>query len=197
MQLSCDINHLEPALRVLLTSDGTVTDMLETICRETINARRIAQEVQPANGCVEPLELAAGESLLSRRVLLQGERTCTNYVYAESWIAIDRLDARFREGLLASDMPIGRLWRSNRVEIFKELILISQVEASHIAQYFGTAADMKLLARTCRVFILGRPVMLISEHFSPALAVSTTAENCRSAGYPERGTTHSPYSRLI
>lgn len=197
MRLSCDINHLDPALRVLLTSDGTVTDMLETICGETIKARRIAQEVRPAIRSVEPLELPTGESLLYRRVLLQGERTSTNYIYAESWIAIERLDVRFQEGLLASDTPIGRLWRSNRVEIFKELILISQVEASHIAHYFGTAADMKLLVRTCRVFILGRPVMLISEHFSPALAGSTSAESCSSPRYPEGGRTHSPYSRLI
>jgi chorismate-pyruvate lyase len=174
MHLSCDFDLVEPSLRVLLTSDGTVTDMLQTICRERINARKITQELQSAVCSIQPLELAPGESVLRRRVLLHGNRTGTNYVYADSWIAIDRLDARFREGLLKSDTPIGRLWRNNRVEIFKEIIGVSEAAAGHIAGYFGTSADTNLLVRTCRVFVLGRPAMLITEHFSPALAVSTT-----------------------
>jgi chorismate-pyruvate lyase len=169
MHVSCDFDLVEPSLRVLLASDGTVTDMLQTICREGINARKIAQEVQPAVRSIQPLELAPGEAVLRRRVLLQGNRTGTNYVYADSWIAIDRLDARFRKGLLESDTPIGRLWRNNRVEIFKEIISVWQTAARHIGGYFGTSAKTNLLVRTSRVFVLSRPTMLITEHFSPAL----------------------------
>jgi chorismate-pyruvate lyase len=84
MQLSCHFSHLELSLRVLLTSDGTVTDML-TMCRERINAVKIAQELQPAERFVDPLELAPGESVLSRHVLVRGDRTGTNYVYAKPW----------------------------------------------------------------------------------------------------------------
>ena len=39
MRFSCDIEGVEPAFRLLLTSDGTVTDMLQVICREPIKAK--------------------------------------------------------------------------------------------------------------------------------------------------------------
>ena len=174
MHLSFDFDLVETSLQVLLTSDGTVTDMLQTICRERINARKIIQEVGPADRSIQPLELAPGESVLRRRVLLHGERTGTNYVYADSSIAIDRLDATFRDGLLKSDTPIGRIWRNNRVEIFKEIIGVSHAAAGQIAGYFETSADSHLLVRTSRVFVRSRPTMLITEHFSPALARSST-----------------------
>jgi chorismate-pyruvate lyase len=180
MRFSCDIDQLEPALRLLVTSDGTVTDMLQAICQEKINARKLAQEVQPAVRRIDPLDLVPGELLMSRRVVLQGERTGTNYIYADSCIAIDRLDVRLQQGLLKSDTPLGRLWRDNRVEIFKEVIAVSHQAAGHLAGHFGTSADTNLLVRTCRVFVAGRPAMLITEHFSPALAASIAIQNSNS-----------------
>ncbi len=74
MRLSCDIEGVEPAFRLLLTSDGTVTDMLQVICREPIKAKKLAQEVQPAVRRFDLLDLEAGELLMRRRVLLQGDR---------------------------------------------------------------------------------------------------------------------------
>ena len=169
MRFGCDIEGVEPAFRLLLTSDGTVTDMLQVICREPIKAKKLAQEVQPAVRRFDLLDLEAGELLMSRRVLLQGDRTGTSYVYADSCIAITRLDIRLQQGLLKSDAPIGRLWRENRVEIFKEITGLKNQAAGYRAGYFGTSADTSLLVRSCRIFAGGRPVMLINEHFSPAL----------------------------
>jgi chorismate-pyruvate lyase len=180
MRFSLDIDYLEPALRLLVTSDGTVTDMLQTICREPINVRKLAQEVHPAVRRIDLLDLDPGELLMNRRVVLQGDRTGTNYIYADSCIAIDRLDVRLQQGLLKSDTPIGRLWRDNRVEIFKEIIGMSNQAAGHLAGHFGTGADTNLLVRTCRVSIAGKPAMLITEHFSPALAASIAIQNSSS-----------------
>jgi chorismate-pyruvate lyase len=172
MPVTCEIERLEPALQLLLASDGTLTDMLQALCREKINARKLAQEVAPAVRRIDSLDVESGELLMSRRVLLQGDRTVRSYVYAESLIALTRLDARFQQGLLTSDAPIGRLWRDNRVEIFKEITGLADQAAGLLARYFGTSAATRLLVRTCRVFVAGRPVMLISEHFSPTLADS-------------------------
>jgi chorismate-pyruvate lyase len=180
MCVSCEIERLEPALRLLLTSDGTVTDMLQAICREGIHARKLVQEIQPAVRRIDALDLGPGELLMSRCVVLQGDRTGTNYIYADSSIAIDRLDVRFRQGLLKSDTPIGRLWRHNRVEIFKEIICVSNQPAGHLAGHFGTGADTNLPVRTCRVYMGGRPAMLITEYFSPALAAGIAIRNFSS-----------------
>ena len=180
MRFSFDIEGMEPAFRLLLTSDGTVTDMLQVICREPIKAKKLAQEVHPAGRRFEPLDLEAGELLMSRRVLLQGGRTGTSYVYADSCIAITRLDIRFQQGLLTSDAPIGRLWRDNRVEIFKEIIGLKNQAAGYLAGYFGTRADTSLLVRSCRIFVGGRAAMLINEYFSPTLAGNIAIETANS-----------------
>jgi chorismate-pyruvate lyase len=154
--------------------------MLQVICREPIKAKKLAQEVQPAVRRFDLLDLEAGELLMSRRVLLQGDRTGTSYVYADSCIAITRLDIRFQQGLLKSDVPIGRLWRDNRVEIFKEITGLKTQAAGYLAGYFGTSADTSLLVRSCRIFAGGRPAMLINEYFSPALAGNTAVETAPS-----------------
>jgi chorismate-pyruvate lyase len=149
--------------------------MLQVICRERINARKLGQEVGPSARRIDELDLRPGELLMNRRVVLQGDRTGTNYVYADSCIAIDRLDARFQKELETSDIPIGRLWRDNRVEIFKEIVGVANKAAGHLAGHFGIEADTNLIVRNCRVFVAGRPVMLITEHFSPALGTSTAS----------------------
>jgi chorismate-pyruvate lyase len=177
MHFCCDIDHFEPALRLLVTSDGTVTDMLQAVCRERINVRKLAQEIQPAVRGLDWLDLPPGELLMSRRVLLQGDQTGTTYIYADSCIAIDRLDVRFQQGLLRSDTPIGRLWRDNRLEVFKEIIGVSIQAAGHLARHFGTGRDANVLVRTCRVFVAGRPAMLIAEYFSPAIAASIAIQS--------------------
>jgi chorismate-pyruvate lyase len=181
LHYNCDIDRLEPAMRLLLTSDGTVTDMLQAITRENIRARRLAQEVRTAVYRVDSLDLDPGELLMGRCVLLEGDRTWTNYVYAESYIAIGRLDVQFQSGLLNSDTPIGRLWRDNKVEIFKEILTVSKQPSGSLASHFGAGNDSPVIVRTSRVFMGGRPVMLITEHFSPAVADCLARENSLNA----------------
>jgi chorismate-pyruvate lyase len=185
MHIGCDIDHLQPALRLLLISDGTLTDMLQAVCREGINVRVLAQSVQPAVRRIDALDLGPGELWMSRRVVLYGARTGTNYVYADSCIAFDRLDVRLRHGLMKSDTPIGRLWRENRVELFKEVISVSNQPSGHAAEHFGTRADAPLIVRTCRVSSGSRPAMLITEHFSPALAAGIAFQNMGSPRHAE------------
>lgn len=177
MFLNLEIERLNPALRLLLTSDGTLTDMLQAICRERINARILAQDVGPAVCRIDPLAVEPGELLMNRRVLLQGDRTVTSYICADSTIAITRLDVRFQQGLLTSNAPIGRLWRDHRIEIFKEILGLANQPAGTLAPYVGTNVDTSLPVRTCRVFVAGRPVMLITEHFLPALTDSIASQS--------------------
>lgn len=183
MHIGCDIDGLQPALRLLLISDGTLTDMLQAVCREGINVPIQAHHVQPAVRRIDALDLGPGELWMSRRVVLYGVRTGTNYVYADSCIALDRLDRRLRDGLMESDTPIGRLWRENRVELYKEVISVSSQPAGHAARHFGIRADDPLFVRTCRVYFRSRPAMLITEHFSPALATGIAIQNMDSPRY--------------
>src|SRR3954469_13613494 len=57
----------------------------------------------------------------SRRcVVSENQASHPIYVYAESVIALARLDEQIRQGLLTANTPLGHLWKKNRTETFKE-----------------------------------------------------------------------------
>jgi chorismate-pyruvate lyase len=159
-----DLSALEPLQRVLLTTDGTLTDILEAVFLERINLVKVRQRTVPASQSHAWIEPADGETILERNVILRGARTGRNYVYAESAVAIDRLSAAFRRDLLESDSPLGRLWIEHRLETCKELLDVRCERES------GTAAELwpfetAVLRRTYRVFTARRPLIVITERF--------------------------------
>jgi len=154
--------------RMLLVCDGTLTDMVEAAFLEPIRLVKIAVETVPAAEAVVELDLAAGALMMRRQILLQGAATGTNYVYAESLIAVDGLPAALREALLNTDAPLGRLWVEHKLETRKEILGIWRVAVGDGPAYFGDAAASGQLARRYRVFSAGHPIMMISEYFPVA-----------------------------
>ena len=77
----------------------------------------------------------------------------------------DRLDPKFKDQLLNSAKPIGKLWLEYRVETFKEIVDLSQELAGNLAEDFKINKDENLFSRTYRVFSQNQPVMMITEKF--------------------------------
>jgi chorismate-pyruvate lyase len=161
-----DVNSLEPLQRVLLVTDGTLTEILEANFFERIRLVKVSQRVVPATAASHALlDPTSGESLIERRILLQGEESHRNYAYAESLIAVDRLAPSFRDALLNSATPLGRLWLEHKLETFKELQEVRSQRADGLRQHFECTEAAPLLVRTYRVFSAAKPVMVITEYF--------------------------------
>jgi chorismate-pyruvate lyase len=173
-----DVNSLAPIQRVLLVTDGTLTEILEANFLERIRLVKVSQRVISATIAHAPLDPNPGEVLIERQILLRGEGSHRNYAYAESLIAIDRLGPSFRQELLDSDTPLGRLWLEHRLETFKELQEVRCQRANGLCHYFESSAASLLLVRTYRVFSGSRPVMIITEHFP--MKYSPTVSNIPS-----------------
>ena len=107
-----DASSLDLLQRVLLVSDGTLTDALEAAFLEPISLRKIGIQVIPAQHALPELDVLPGESLMERKIFLCGKNSGRVYVYAESVLVLDWLPPRFREELLQSDTPLGRFGRS-------------------------------------------------------------------------------------
>lgn len=153
---------LSPLQRVLLTTDGTVTDALEAAFLEQIEIVKVAQLLMTLAEREPRLECPAGETVLDRRVILRGCTTGTPYVHAESLIAVDRLSPTFRRALLESNLPIGRLWQELKLETFKELIEIRRARSDESSHFLSD--HTVILARSYRVFTQGVPIMVIKEY---------------------------------
>ncbi|MEA5469868.1 chorismate--pyruvate lyase family protein [Spirulina sp. 06S082] len=163
-------SHIEPSSlstfqRVLLTTDGTVTEMLEAYLLENMKIVKLAEGLVSSHNDIPALKLQKGTSIIERKILLQGKISHKNFLYAESVIVPERLEERFQDDLLKSKTPIGKLWLQYKVETFKEIIDSGKEPTGQLADYFLVEKDDKILFRTYIVFTNRQPVMMITEKF--------------------------------
>jgi chorismate-pyruvate lyase len=111
------------------------------------------------------MQLSKGNEVIERRILLRGKMSSTNYIFAESIIALDRIDENFRSELLNKKTPIGKIWFDNRVETFKEIISFGKYPANELAQHFGIQPEENIISRTYCVQSRQQNTMMITEKF--------------------------------
>lgn len=170
LQQSLERHHINPATlstfqRILLTTDGTLTDILEAYLFEQIQVIKVSQNLILLPESLPTMNLDQGTEVIDRRILLQGRISRKNYIYAESILVPERLDDNFRHELFKTKTPIGKIWLEQKVETFKEILDSAKESANNLAQYFRIEPTDKLLSRTYRVFSQGHPVMMITEKF--------------------------------
>jgi chorismate-pyruvate lyase len=163
-------SHIEPAKlssfqRILLTTDGTLTEILEAYLFEPIQIIKLSEEIILTIQDIPLLDLKSGSEVIERKVLLQGKISRKNFIYAESLLVHERLEPKFRDELLKSKIPMGRLWLEHKIETFKEIIDSSQQLAENLSNYFKIQTEDRMLSRTYRVFSNHQPIMMITEKF--------------------------------
>jgi chorismate-pyruvate lyase len=154
-----DDESLSVPQRILLTTDGTVTQLLEIFTGEKISVQKLDHVLM--TGAPAALQLSATEPALSRRILLRG--AARPYMYAHSWLVPSRLPAGMQETILRTDTPIGQLWKAARLETFREIIDFRRERDPEVAALFGV--DGWLLSRTYLISTGGAPMGLIVEKF--------------------------------
>lgn len=159
--------------RMLLVTDGTVTELLEQYLSEKIKVVKLYEKVendinQVSNGH-EAFTCHRDSPILQRKVLLQGQSTSSNCIYAESTIFLNHLVKEFRLDLLASREPIGRLWEKYQLETYKIILDFGKKEAGALATHFAIQPEEMVISRTYSVYSGGKIIMLITESFPDTL----------------------------
>jgi chorismate-pyruvate lyase len=160
-----DPKELSSFQRILLTTDGMVTEMLEAYLWERMIVVKLSQEQVPSEVDVPELEIQKGENVLQRTILLRGRMSHKNHIFAHSVIAPDRLNDRIRDGLVHSGKAIGLLILEDRLETFREILSCGREQAGDLAEHFAIDPDAYLIYRTYRVIVNRSPIMLITEKF--------------------------------
>lgn len=150
--------------RVLVGTDGTVTNILETFAGEPVEVVKLRQVFDTSNEGDADL-LVSGEKVLRRRVLLRGQRSQQSLLYAEAVVVLDRVDPMIVDGLLRTDKAIGVLLAERRAETFREIVQVDREPAGPCALHFGIDPDAELVWRRYRVIARGKPAILITEKF--------------------------------
>jgi chorismate-pyruvate lyase len=159
------MQDLSPFQRILLTTDGTVTEILEAQFWEPIKLIKLFQEKRSSTFAVPYLELKRGTDIIVRKILLQGNKTNTNYLYAESILVPEKLDAHLQEDLINTDKPLGRLMIEDKTETYREILSCQMEKAHELGEYFDHDQESNLISRTYRIFAHKKPIILITEKF--------------------------------
>lgn len=151
--------------RILLTTDGTVTDMLEAYFQEHMQVVVLAQQELESPEPVAELDLERGQPILRREILLRGELSGRTVLHADSVIVPARLSERLRTGLLEKRQPIGHLLLADRLETFREIVHCARRRTGPLARHFQLYETAPLLTRTYVVRMGGQGIMRITEGF--------------------------------
>jgi chorismate-pyruvate lyase len=159
-----DLKNLSLLQRIVLISNGTLTELLEHLVNEPLEVVKIHESID-ASDEIAYLDLPKNHQLITREICLQGKNSGQNWLYAKSKIVLNRLPSLFREDLLASQIPIGKLWAKHRVGTYKEIEPPFCETAQNLAIHFNIAPEDELLGRTYRVFSNQQPMMMLTEKF--------------------------------
>src|SRR5688500_5163022 len=145
-----DVATLKELHRIILTTDGTVTDILEAHFRERMDVVPVRQQPVDAAALSADQRAALGDAaeILEREILLRGEISESCHVHAHSLIALDRLPEDVRTGLLEKKKPIGHLLLEYRIATFKEIVDCHREPAGVLAKLFAISERAPLLSRT-------------------------------------------------
>ena len=165
--IETQVGRLSPVQKILLGTDGSVTQLLEAITGETVSVRTRLQEIVPADAATAGhLGIRPGDPVNHRIVELAAGGSGEVLIYAISDAPVNRLSAEFRDDLMKADIPIGKIIQQHHIEARRE-ICTAMVRPAPEPQrgIFSLCRNEPLLSRQYRIMHQGEPLIFIEEQF--------------------------------
>ena len=156
---------MDPFLRCLLFTDGTVTRTLEVhllsrVCVEVVDQVRTTATEEIASDLAAP----SGTEAVRRRVVIGSGEPTVPAIWAESHILPSRLPAGFLSVLGDASDGIGESLQQVELESWRDMLWFG---TDIRPQWSGADSDTSsVITRRYRVIAGGLPALLISESFS-------------------------------
>jgi beta-ribofuranosylaminobenzene 5'-phosphate synthase len=157
---------LSKAQQLLLRTDGSVTTLLEVLTGKPIVVTTLLQQVVKADTerAVE-LDIAEGDNINYRVVVLKNKDDDRPLIYAESYTPIGRLQKDFRHDLMKADIPIGRILAQRKIESRREIRSVEETLNEELSDLFGVPHNIPMLSRTYDIISHGMVLIRITETF--------------------------------
>lgn len=163
--LPIDVSALSPYQRSLLVIDGTVTRFIEAYWLEAVRVQRIAQEELRLAADERWLGLAAGTPVIRRQVLLLGRDSGRLFAWADTLLAVARLQGGLRQGLERDDGGLGRILIDTGAETRREGLWCGCEQPRGLPAAVAGLHAGRWLVRSYRVIAQGQALMRITERF--------------------------------
>ena len=165
-KMTLNAKELSLFQRVLLATDGTVTDLIAIYTGESIRVKKIEQSIREQ---VPPssLQCTGATRLLSRKILLSG--STLNYLFADSVFVFERFSTSIQMQLLNTDKPIGLMWKEERLETYREIVAQRIEPCAEASTHFDLPEDALFVTRTYLIHHTGKPLGAITEKWPVSL----------------------------
>ena len=139
------VGKLASAQKILLTTDGSVTAILDVLCGH-VDINTLKQEFIPADSkMAQDLNIDEGDTVNYRVVIIKTPKE--PLIYAVSLVPIKRLNKEFKEDLIQADIPIGRILKKHNIESRREIKSIFTENPNDELKYIFKT-DSPFLCRT-------------------------------------------------
>jgi beta-ribofuranosylaminobenzene 5'-phosphate synthase len=167
LALEGEVGRLSSVQKILLSTDGSVTQMLEVITGSPVRLETHSQQVEPADGeTAAVLQCRAGEEVNHRVVTIRGDPDGKVLLTAVSHALVSRLPLEFREDLMRADIPIGKILLRHRIEARREIREIRSAPADPgTAGILGILRGEPVLSRRYEIIHGGSSLLSIREQF--------------------------------
>ena len=161
------IGRLSPMQKVLIGTDGSVTNLLEMATGHPVSITTRVQDVVGADlEAAAALDIEPGDEVNYRVVELRDSVTGEVLIYAVSCTPLRRLAPEFRQDLMRADIPIGRILSRHRIESRREITDARVVPAgTDLARTFTVHRCESMLSRRYRIIHREEPLIAIEEVF--------------------------------
>jgi beta-ribofuranosylaminobenzene 5'-phosphate synthase len=151
--------------KILLTTDGSVTRILEALVGEEVMVVTEMQEVISANKeLASELDIREGAKVNHRVVDLRS--STATLAHAISYAPLERLGEDFKEDIMKKDIPIGRIMSSLNMESRREIQEIGTFRGDEeLCGKFNLPTGSLFLNRRYHVVHMGEVLISITEIF--------------------------------
>jgi chorismate-pyruvate lyase len=156
-----EVGKLSNAQKILLTTDGSVTSILDII-RGHVKIETLEQKfVEADSEMARLLNIKVGDTVNYRVVVIETEEPL---IYAISLIAVERLEKDIKEDLIRADIPIGRILRKHNIESRREIKSVYfEDQSPEISEIF--MVDSPMLTRTYNIIHKDEILIWLKETF--------------------------------
>src|SRR5664280_471898 len=160
-EIEDEVGKLSNAQKILLTTDGSVTSILDII-RGHVKIETLEQKfVEADSEMARLLNIKVGDTVNYRIVVIETEEPL---IYAISLIAVERLENDIKEDLIRADIPIGRILRKHNIESRREIKSVYfEDQSPEISEIF--MVDSPMLTRTYNIIHKDAILIWLKETF--------------------------------
>jgi len=164
----CRGNPVDPLLRLILASDGSMTHMLSALILHPIDLEAPRHEETQAGAEIAGyLGIEADQKVITRDVWLRhgGQKL----LYAHSIIPVTQSGKDFWEEIIQKNRPIGYFFGEQGLLTLRDRLSIGMVRCEEMAKDLDLQSDQTFWARRYRLTVKEKLTAIILEVFSPAL----------------------------